>query len=303
MLPILTEMESQFYTRPTGKFKNVHPSSYGSKNYPKKDQESVYSLENYEDDYSQHPTGELSKTQIRFIKDFLKAMLNKDDVTVDPHCRSIHWIGTWRLEESDLTISCSLIQPHITACTIGLSGMTYSTADIFAKRFFSGDGLGSVSLLRVTKFCQALGKYSIPFSDMLLERNLIKREKIQYSNVVLSKMQLMFCVIQDDIAYECKMTHASCKIISDYYSDIANISHPTSTSHNFAFRSPKLRAGRGTGPSITVHTSGSMQYNGNPSAISEVTKCFKDCIFNIMESKNAMKFLRSLSITRELPVP
>lgn len=296
-------MENQFYTRPTGKFKSVHPSSYGSKDYPKKDQESVYSLESYEDDYSQHPMGELSPTQMRFIKDFLRAILSAEDVEIDPFSRSIHWVATWRQKENDLTISCSTIQPHITACTMGLSGMTHSTAEIFAKRFFSKGETGFPSLLKVTKFCQALGKYSIPFSDVLLERKLIKQEKVQYSNVVMSKMQLMFCVIQSETAYECKMTHASCRIIADSDLGFANISHPTTTSHNFAFRSPRLRAGSGTGPSITVHTSGSMQYNGSPSAISEVTKCFRQCLCGIMESKNSMKFLRSLCIVRELAVP
>lgn len=296
-------MEDQFYTRPTGRLKSARPSSYGHKEHAKKDQESVYSLENYDNDYFQHPTGCLSTTQTRFIKDFMRAITCNNDLNIDTALRSIHKVGLWDLKSHDITVSCTMIQPHITACTMVLSGMTYTTAETFARSIFSRDDAGFPSLLRGSKFCQVLGRYSIPFSDALLERKLIEQRKILYSNVVLSKTQLMFCVVQGSVAYECKLSHASCKVMADTSPKCVNISHPVSTSHNFAFRSPRLRAGSGTGPSITVHTSGSMQYNGSPLSMSEVVGCFRECIHATIKSQDGVRFLRSLCIVREFSVP
>jgi len=81
-----------------------------------------------------------------------------------------------------------------------------------------------------------------------------------------------------------------------------NISHATSTGHNFTFRSSSLRGGGGTGPSITIHVSGTMQYNGSPLCIKEVTGVFKRCLDETMNSSSAMRFLRSLCIIREIPI-
>ncbi len=296
-------MEERFYTRPTGKLKSVHPSSFGSRDYPTKDKDSVYSLQSYENDYSQYPLGKLSPTQLAYISKFVASVTGSNDVSIDPNIRSIHWIGTWNCPDSDTTVSATILQPHITACNISLAGVTYGTAQMYANSLYSESMSLKPSIMSNTKYCRAMGKMSIPFVDSLIEMNYVNLQKVNYTNIVLSQTHLIFCIAQGQKIYECKLTHASCKIIDESGPPYMNVSHPTSTGHNFAFRSESLRDGNGTGPSITVHTSGTMQYQGSPNSISEVASCFNKCIRHVMESRYNNRFLRSLCIIRDLDIP
>lgn len=294
-------MESKFYTRATGRFKAATSRSFDNKNYSsKRSQGSLYSIDDETLDSKQYPLGTLTESQERFIYDYLRAMCIEPEI--DSSSRSIHWVGLWRVEEEDITVTCSMMQPNISTCSINLSNVTYSNAREFSNEIFPETSGIRPDINKNPSYCQLMGRYSIVFADKMIEQGMISRSQARHNNVVLTNTQLVFCIIQDNKCYECILTHLACKVVMDLCGDICNITPKTSTGHNYAFRSPKIRTGKGTGPSLTVHSSGTMQYQGNPEHIFTVVSCFKQCIERTMSSNMVMRFLRSLSSVREFPI-
>ena len=295
-------MEQEFYSRSTGKLKNASHNSYSVKSQTKKDNSSVYSLENDEEDPSQYPIGVLSPTQAEYIQAFVDGMSFDKAQKVDKTLRGVHWIGSWRLSKENITVSCTMLQPHITAASIVLSGMYMVTANRHAYRYASLNDGDSPKVLKTVKYCQVMGKHAIPFVDMLIDNLDISRANVSWNNVILSLTQPIFCVVSDGIAYECKLSHGSCKVMSKTLPSSTTVSLPTSGTHNYTFRCSELRGGGGTGPSITVHTSGIIQFQGKPHAIKFVASSFRECIETTMTSKNSIMFLRSLVVLRKVPI-
>jgi hypothetical protein len=295
-------MEEHFYSRSTGKLKTTSHNSYTAKSQTKKEASSVYSLENEEEDCSQYPTGELSTTQIEYIQAFVDGISLQNAQKIDPATRAIHWIGSWRMTQSDITVSCSILQPHITLASIGLSQMYAINANRYATEYSILNNGDSPKVVKTVKYCQVMGRHAIPFVDMLIESKKIARSTVSWNNVVLSLTQPIFCVVSDNVVYECKLTHTSCKVMSKTLPESASVSIPTSGAHNYTFRCSELRGGEGTGPSITVHTSGIIQFQGKPHSIRLVASSFRDCIDATMSSNNSILFLRSLVVLRKFSI-
>ena len=234
---------------------------------------------------------------------FMDAICCTDSSQIDACTRSIHWMSSWRLDAHDITVSCTILQPHITNCNIGLSGMTYMQAKWYSDKYFSSDESRSPALIKTIRYCQALGKYAIPFVEQLLENGAIKSDRVSWNNTILSQTQPIFCVVSQEKAYECKLTHTSCKIMSESHPESVTVSHPVKGGQNFTFRCSALRGGGGTGPSMTVHTSGVIQYQGKPQFISLVASSFRDTIVAVMTSANSMRFLKSLALIRTFDLP
>jgi hypothetical protein len=295
-------MEEHFYSRSTGKLKSTSHNSYTVRSQIRKEASSVYSLENEEEDCSQYPTGELSTTQIEYIQAFVDGISLHSSEKIDSTTRAIHWVGSWRMPQSEITVSCSILQPHITLASIGLSQMYAVNANRYATEYSTLNDGDSPKILKTVKYCQVMGKHAIPFVDMLIESKRILRQNVSWNNVVLSLTQPIFCVASDNVVYECKLTHTSCRVMSRTLPESASISVPTSGAHNYTFRCSQLRGGEGTGPSITVHTSGIIQFQGKPHSIKLVTSSFRDCINATMVSNNSMAFLRSLAVLRKFNI-
>jgi hypothetical protein len=129
-----------------------------------------------------------------------------------------------------------------------------------------------------------MGKYSIPFADTLLANNVISQQKVTISNILISKTQPVFCVCYRRMLYECGLLYLSCKMITEFASNTSTSTPPPSEGHNYALRYSAIRGGRVTGPSFTVHTSGIIQYQGDPDCIGIVVSSFSNCIDISMES-------------------
>jgi len=296
-------MEKEFYSRSTGKLKATSYRSYSTRTQSKRDASSVYSLEDEEEDYSQYPTKELSPTQAYYLQEFMEGICSRPLEDIDHTTRAIHWVGLWRMRGQEITVSCSTLQPHITLTSVGLSGMHFVTADKHVAEYVAEHDGGGPRVVKTAKYCQVMGKHAIPFVDELIKKGHIRKERVSWNNVVLSLTQPIFCVASEDILYECKLTHTSCKIMGKTLPSSATISPPTSSGHNYTFRCSQLRGGGGTGPSITVHTSGIIQFQGKPHAIRLVVSSFRECIDATMASTNSMAFLRSLVVLRKVPIP
>ena len=295
-------MEDKFYSRATGKFKKATGKSYTSNTNLNRDQGTVYSLHDDEKDSYQVPLRCLTPSQVQYLQSFVSAIQQRSDIELDVNTRAIHWINSWHLKDHSLTISCSMIQPNISNCTCILNTISDSNARILAKTYFSHDESLHPHFVRTIKYCQLMGKSSLPFVDCLIKNNIIVPSNFQVTNIVLSGTQLIFCVCTKDIIYECKLSHISCNIIMQMNYNFIRISPPRTDGHNYSFRSPLSNNADGTGPYIAVHAVGSIQYQGKPEGISVLARDFRKCIDNIMQSTYAMKFLRSLSVIRHLPV-
>lgn len=295
-----SSMEDKFYSKATGKLRQSSHSSYTNKPYPKRDQSSVYSLENEEDDCAQHPVGQLSVSQKKYIEIFMNSISLRNDIQVDSNLRAIHTIGSWKSEDFKTTVVCTMIQPHITTVTVSLYGITYDIAQKYSEEYSSLGYFEKPTIVKTTRYCQVMGKYASLFVDRLIKDNKIQESRTTWTIIVLGLTQPIFHVINENTAYECKLTHASCKVIFDYLPKSATISFPTTGGQNVAFRSSELRAGNGTGPAITVHTAGTVQYQGKPDSIGIVVSAFRDCIDTVINSQGSMKFLRSLAVLRSI---
>lgn len=289
--------ESQFYSRATGKFQKSHRSFYTAAQPPKKSTSSVYSIENAEDDTAQYPLGILSPTQAKVLRDFISSMTLNPSPEIDYYSRSIHRVGVWKFP--DTTVVCTLVQPNVTTATTGFRGVTYDTISSYASMFAELGNVERPGVSKTTTWSQCMGRYSMPFADSLVRGGIVDESYITHTNVVLSQTQPIFCVVQGNSCFECRLSHASCGILSELKMDCVNISPPTSNGHNYAFRSPNIRSGTGTGPSVTIHSSGIMQYQGSPLRVAEVLSCFRLCLENVLTSKSAGRFVCSLVMIRK----
>lgn len=291
--------ESQFYSRATGKFQKSHRSFYTAAQPPKKSSSSVYSIESTEDDSGQYPLGVLSSTQATVLRNFISSITMNPNPEIDHHSRSIHTVGAWRFCSPNTTVVCTLVQPNITTATTGFRGMTYSVASAYAKMFAEVGNCEKPGVNKTTTWSQCMGRYSMLFADALVSGGIIDESCVTHTNVVLSQTQPIFCIVQGDSCFECRLSHASCGIMSELKMDCVNISPPTSGGHNYAFRSPNIRSGTGTGPSVTIHSSGIMQYQGSPLRVAEVVSCFRLCLENVLTSKSAGRFICSLTMVKK----
>ena len=134
----------------------------------------------------------------------------------------------------------------------------------------------------------------------MLERKVISPSNANWSNIVFSNTQLVFVVIVENTAYECVLTHTSCNIMSKIPVENVIISPPKTGSQSYSFRNLSITYGKGSGPSITVHRSGTMQSQGRPEHVRLVTKSFRNCLEAVMSSPSAHRFISSLGIIRDI---
>lgn len=88
-------METNFYSRATGKLKQTSSNSFTDVKRSKQDGSTIYSIEDDEEDSLQYPMGELSRTQLKFIQSFVRSITSDPSIEIDPITRGIHWIGSW----------------------------------------------------------------------------------------------------------------------------------------------------------------------------------------------------------------
>lgn len=294
------DMENKFYSRATGRLKQSSSNSFADVKKSKPSGSTLYSIEDDEDDSLQFPFGQLSTTQIKCIQSFIRSITSNDKVEIDPFTRGIHWIGFWSSPQDQVTISCSMIQPIIINATVHLSNVSYSTVKRHSISHFTSQDKGSPFIMETNSSCQLLGRYTTPFVDSLIENCIVRPTDVKWSNIVIGKTYPIFIIVSDDCVYECSMTYGSCLVMDESKPDFVKISHPITGKLNWSFRSSRLTQGRGSGPYITIHGSGILQYQGGQDHIEEVAACFRECIESTMTQKYISRFIKSLNVIRKI---
>lgn len=290
-------MENKFYNRATGKSTKGTNKSFGEQHYKSWDSSTVYTLDDDESiTLKQYPMGTLSVTQKKYIESFLQGISLNNLVYIDIEDRAIHWIGFWMSDNGRTIISCSLVQPNISNATVHLRNIKEKTVIDHASIYFPSTDRGSPSIRTPGTNPQIQGKFAIPLADSLIQSGKLQSHDASWSNIVLVETEPIFIVSNADGTYECKLTHTSCEIIKGVKPDNVGIISPTSNSQNMAFRSKASSGGGGTGPAITIHRFGTLQYQGKPESAYTVGRCFKECIYAVMSSKVVSSFVNSLAV-------
>jgi hypothetical protein len=289
-------MEDQFYSRATGKLKKGSYHAFGNI-HQKKATSTIYTLSDDDAALDQYPTGKLSATQKRFIESFLQGVTQSDTLDIDPETRAIHWIGMWLSEDRTTIVSCTMLQPHITNSMVHLTNVMHHKVVDHAKANFPAGDYGEPSIGKPQVNPQLYGRFAIPLADSLIESGILDKAHAAFNLILLSEMQPIFIVSNEKGTYECRLTHSSCKLMSENCPPNIGIVGPTSTGQSYSFRSRDIVSGRGTGPAITIHRSGTLQYQGKPDSAYSVGRCFKQCIDAIMNSSSVVRFINSLAIT------
>lgn len=284
-------MEGEFYTRATAKLKKSSQFSFATNKSKKRDGSSVYSIDGNPEDYTQYPMGCLTTTQKLYLTTFIESFCKQKDIKLDNEVRSIHKVGLWKFPNSKITVSCTILQPNVTNTTIVMSGITMSQAKRYSKMYFSQDESQSPAIIGTVKWCQVLSRHAIPFMDKLIESKILLKQNASLNNIALSKTQPIFYVCKENSLYECRLTHASCQTMAEVSSGDSTSTPPATGAHNYTFRSNSLRGGEGTGPSITIHSTGIIQYQGRPEHIKVVVSSFRKCIDDAMLSNLSAKFI------------
>ncbi|EKD16455.1 hypothetical protein MBM_04924 [Drepanopeziza brunnea f. sp. 'multigermtubi' MB_m1] len=218
----------------------------------------------------QYPTGTLSRTQQRTIESFLQGITQSSTVNVDPSCRGIHWI-----------VSATLLQPHVSNAIAHLRQITERAIRVHSSEHFPPGDKGSPTISTPKVNVQLHGRFSMPLVDSLVDAGLLIESNASWANMVLSETQPIFVVADSKGIRECKLTHNSCAILEESCPPHVGISSPQAKAQSYSFRSRGIMTGNGTGPSITIHRSGTLQYQGKPENAYTVGKCFKECIESI----------------------
>jgi len=293
-------MESQFYSKTTGRLGKVSKKVVHDSKNSKKDASSVYSISSDDDNSTQYPLGTLTPHQKKFISSFLKGITGNNTVEIDDNTRAIHWIGVWSNIVDDTTVSCSLVQPNIINATVHFRGLTYGLAVRYMELSTSTYDSNRPSLRPTANASQVMGRYAVPLADSFIDGGYIKESNVSWSNIVMGQTQPIFVIACKKGAFECAMTYNSCLIMKEVKPPSMNIAEPVSGTLNFSFRSVNIITGTGTGPALTVHGSGVMQYQGSVGYLYAVTTGFRECIHYVMNSDASSRFLRSLNIIRSI---
>lgn len=294
------EMSNTFYSRATGKLSKSTHGSLTEIKKSKRDGSTIYSIDDDEEDSSQYPTGELSPTQLKHIQEFVRSLSGNETIEIDPDLRGIHWVGIWNVPDDNATISCSFLQPHITACLVSPKAASYRMAKRHSQDFFENTGKGYPNITPTVSSFQLFGKYSIPLMDSLIKHNIVSPDMVRWSNLIIGQTQPIFTIISPHGSYECSLTFNSCLILDEASSDSVNVIHPTSETLNFTFRSSSVATRDGEGGHMTVHGSGIIQCQGSPIYIRETMTSFRECIMSAMSPKYASRLINSLNVVRKI---
>jgi hypothetical protein len=294
-------MDTSYYTYSTKKLRKGSHQAFGETYTRAKSASTVYTIESDDEtNIEQYPTGSLSQTQQQFIESFLQGITQASNIDISTNFRAVYSIGSWVSPDKTLLVSCSLLQPNIATGTVHLKGITINTVREHSSVTFPVyDGKGpSISVPNFNP--QIQGKYAIPLADSLIQNGLVRRDLVSWSLMVLSQTQPIFVVSSSSGIYECRLTHDSCTILEEVAPSHVGVSHSRSTSQSFSFRNKMHASGGGSGPSITIHRSGTLQYQGKPENAYKVAMCFKECIYAAMESRSVHRFVNSLGIIRNV---
>jgi hypothetical protein len=294
-----TMSEKHFYNKTTGKLKKASFQSFGAQHEKTKSPSTVYTIDSVDGPTDeQYPTGKLSIHQQKYIESFLQGITQSDSVDIDPTCRGIHWIGFWTSTDNTTMVSVSMLQPHITNAILHLQRVNENVVRGHASRYFPPSDKGEPTISTPKINVQLHGKFSMPLADSMIEHGILSGSNVSWSNMVLSETQPIFIVADPNGIRECKLTHASCSILETTCPPHVGISSPPTRTQSYSFRSRNITGGRGTGPSITIHRSGTLQYQGKPENAYIVGRCFRECIDSVLTSKSAPRFLNSLGVIR-----
>lgn len=294
-------MATDVYSYTSKKLKAGSQYAFGETYSVGKAPSTVYTIDTEEEAASrQYPTGTLSPTQRKHITGFLKGITQDDNVEIDVSRRAIHTIGSWTTPNKQILVTCMMVQPNIANGTVHLQGISAAAVHSHSSIIFpTTDGKGP-SISTPNHNPQIQGKYAILLADSLIEHGLVRFDKVSWSLLVLSQTQPIFIVSSPDGMYECKLTHDSCRLLDENAPERVGVSHSRSTSQSFSFRSKNHSIGGGSGPSITIHRSGTLQYQGKPQHAYIVGNCFKQCLDATMHSASSGRFIRSLGIIKKL---
>lgn len=152
-------------------------------------------------------------------------------------------------------------QPHVSNSMVHISGVSEDLVTSHARDVFHSATSCAPSIHAPNKNPQFCGKFAMPFADSLLEHGIVDSHNLSFSLVVLSKMKPTFVVCTDGKSYRCRLTHDSCRIMMEHHPESVGIVGPTSKGQSYSFKSTQI-AGEETASSITVHKSGTLQYQG-----------------------------------------
>jgi hypothetical protein len=292
------QKNTDHYTRGTGKLSKAPHGIYADSNSINRASSTIYSVENSDDLSRQYPLGCITPTQRLLVSSFIQGLCDTTKPSIDDNRRAVHTVATWR--QDGATLFCTAVQPHVTNAIVHIKGV--ATAQIVrSKEDYVAVVGGAEPSLNIRTGCpQPQGSLAVPFTDYMLGRGVIAESNIQWSNTVLSKSQLVFVVVSGSSAFECVLTHRSCAIMARNPPDDAVIMAPNSRSESYTFRRSSITDGKGSGPSITVHRSGTMQYQGGRKWIASLSSNFRNCIVHIMGSSQSSIFIKSLGITRDI---
>jgi hypothetical protein len=292
------QRNTDHYTRGTGKLSKAPHGIYADSNKINRASSTIYSVENSDELSKQYPLGCITETQRSLVSSFISGLCNIEHPSIDNAHRAIHTVATWR--QANTTIFCTAVQPHVTNAIIHIKGIPTHQIVRLRDDYIAVVGGAEPSLNTHTGCPQPQGSLAVPFTDYMLARKVVSESNIQWSNTVLSKTQLVFIVVSGSSAFECVLTHRSCAIMAKYPAPDAIILAPSSRSESYSFRRLSLTHGKGSGPSVTVHRSGTMQYQGGRPYIQSLLSNFRSCIHHIMASSHSSMFINSLGITRDL---
>jgi hypothetical protein len=292
------QKNTDHYTRGTGRLSKAPHGIYSDSNKINKATSTIYSVESSDDLSRQYPLGCITPTQRLLVSSFIHGLCNIENPEIDSARRAIHTVGTWR--QTDTTVFCTAVQPHVTNAIIHIKGVPTAYVTKSKDDYIAVVGGAEPSLNTSTGCPQPQGALAVPFTDYMLARNVLSESNVQWSNTVLSKTQVVFIVVSGTSAFECVLTHRSCAIMARNQPEDAVILPPSSRSESYSFRRLSLTHGKGSGPSVTVHRSGTMQYQGGRKFIYSLMSNFRSCIDKTMSSQHSSMFISSLAVTRDL---
>jgi hypothetical protein len=292
--------DGSHYTRATGKQSKPSYGLYSDSKVRDNDNSTIYTIEDSTESTEQSPLGCLTTSQRYFINEFLGGLCSKQNVDIDNYRRAIHLVGEWRSKESHTTIICTAAQPNITNAVVHIKGIPTGTVMSAKQDYIAVVGGTHPIVNTMTKCPQPQGAIAVPFTDYMLERKVISKPNINWSNMIFSNTQLIFIIIMETGAYECVLTHTSCNIMSKVSPVDAAISPPKTNFQSYSFRRLSITYGVGSGPSLTIHRTGTMQCQGRPEYIRSITSNFRECINNVLVSDQAHRFISSLGIIRDV---
>lgn len=242
--------------------------------------------------YCQTPTT-LTGLHISILQELQIGYGALDNQGINDEWRRTWNIGAWTIKDK-MCISANIMQPNIANCWVDIKDIDISIVQKYADKLLAFGLPKSTCKVTGINSIKVQGRWSLTLAQMLLDDNLIGRDKLQVSNLNICNSRIFFWIIlATGSEYLCTLTLTSVELLSRYLPDYCYCISEVNSANNTSIRIKNPTVANDASQ-LTINKAGFIQYNGKSQNMKRLSEGLSISIHRIIKSPFLKSFLQSL---------